>query len=154
MQQLHLRLLTEQARAGSLKAKSKTLADQHTTLLADLRTLNRHEGRVTRLKNDVARLQTAFKTYSEKYEQARIDWALGEQRISNVNVVQPPTFVTKPVAPKKRLIALLGAIVAGIAGIAFAYLLEWRARQRDDETDFDAPPQREPILRGMTQQTV
>lgn len=155
MQQLHLRLLTERARATSLKSKAKALTDQHAELLAEMRSLNEHEGRLTKLQQDVTRLQAAFKTYSEKYEQARIDWALGEQRISNVNVVQPPTFVTKPVAPKKRLIVALGAVVAGLGSIGFAYLLEFRARRRrDEEIEFAVPQHRETALAGYGHHTL
>ncbi|MFQ5730474.1 MAG: GumC family protein [Planctomycetaceae bacterium] len=154
MQQLHVRLLTERARAESLASKARTLADQHAALLVELRTLNQHEGRLTRLQQDVARWQSAFKAYSEKYEQARIDWAMGEERISNVNVVQPPTYVTKPVAPKKRLIVFLGAVVAGIGAIGFACFLEFRARPERTTQPAFPTPQRETDMAGLPRHTV
>jgi len=134
-QQLQLRLLTEQARAKALQAKAAELKRQHAALLAQLKTLNDHEGRLTQLKQDVVRLQAAHKTYSEKFEQSRIDWALGEEQISNVNVVQPPSYVSKPVSPKKRIVLFLGLIVAAIGAVGFACLSEFLQRRKESPTE-------------------
>jgi uncharacterized protein involved in exopolysaccharide biosynthesis len=137
-QALQVRLLTGQARAKSLKSKSAELGAQHAALLTQRKTLNDHEGRLTQLRQEVDRLQVAHRVYSEKFEQARIDWALGEQHISNVNVVQPPTFVTKPVSPKKRIVVFLGLVVAAIGAVGFAWLTEIRQRRRDDDDEVTA----------------
>ena len=145
-QALQVRLLTEQARAKSLKSKSAELSAQYAALLKQLQTLNDHEGRLTQLRQEVDRLQAAHKTYSEKFEQARIDWALGEQHISNVNVVQPPTFVTRPVSPKKRIVVFLGLIVAAIGSVGFAWLMEIRQRRREEEDEaIDFVPRRDAV---------
>lgn len=141
-QQLSLRLLTEQARAKSLVSKAEAIERDHQSLLAQLRDLNANEGHVTQLEQKVDLLQASHKAYSEKLEQARIDWALGEERISNVNTVQPPTYVSKAVSPKKRLIVFLGLIVAGIGAIGFAWLSEFlqRRKQRTSATRSKAKP--------------
>lgn len=143
-QALQVRRLTEQARAKSLKSKSAELTAQHAALLTQLKTLNDNEGRLTQLRQEVDRLQSAHRVYSEKYEQARIDWALGEQHISNVNVVQPPTYVTKPVSPKKRIVVFLGLIVAAIGAVGFAWLTEFR-RRRNGRVANVAVPRRESV---------
>jgi uncharacterized protein involved in exopolysaccharide biosynthesis len=145
-QALQVRLLTEQARAKSLKSKSDELSAQYAALLTQLRTLNDHEGRITQVRQEVDRLQAAHRAYSEKFEQARIDWALGEQHISNVNVVQPPTFVAKPVSPKKRIVVFLGLIVAALGSVGFAWLTEVRQRgDEDDEVATAFVPRREAV---------
>jgi uncharacterized protein involved in exopolysaccharide biosynthesis len=145
-QALQVKLLTEQARAKSLKSKASELDAQQAALLVQLKTLNNNEGRLTQLRQEVDRLQAAFKAYSEKFEQARIDWALGEQHISNVNIVQPPTYVTKPVSPKKRIVVFLGLIVAALGAVGFAWLVEWRERRgNDDELPEFVPPRRDAV---------
>jgi len=130
VQQLQVQLHTERARADSLQSKAAALRREYEQLMAQLRELNANEGRIAELGQNVELLQAAHREYSEKLEQARIDWALGEERISNVNVVQPPTYVTKAVSPKKRLIGFLGLIVAGIGSIGIAYLYEFLDRRR------------------------
>lgn len=138
-QQLQVRLTTERAREQSLSSKATAIENEHAGLLTDLRTLNGSEGRIAQLEQNVQLLQASHKAYSERLEQARIDWALGEDRISNVNVVQPPTYVAKAVGPKKRLIVFLGLIVAAIGSIGFAWVLEYRSTRTwmngEDSTD-------------------
>lgn len=133
--QLQLQLLTAQAKAASLKSKAASLNGQRGRLLEELKALNAAEGRLVKLQENVDVLQASHKTYSEKLEQARVDWALGEDRISNVNVVQAPSYVTKPVSPQKRLVVFLGVIVAILASLGVAHLTEYLERRRDSFTD-------------------
>jgi uncharacterized protein involved in exopolysaccharide biosynthesis len=132
-QQVQLQLLAEQSRADSLKAKVQALYAQRGRLQDRLRLLNDHEGRVSQLNERVAQLESSYRACSERLEQARLDQALGNQRISNVNIVQPATFISKPVQPKKRLIAGFGFVAALLGGFGFAAAGEYRqtaARQR------------------------
>jgi tyrosine-protein kinase Etk/Wzc len=66
-------------------------------------------------------LDAKYRMHVEKLEQARVNDALRQDRITNVNVAQPATFVTKPVSPRKSLILAMGLVVAvfGAVGIAF-----------------------------------
>ncbi|GAB4140276.1 MAG: hypothetical protein Tsb009_09540 [Planctomycetaceae bacterium] len=128
-QQLMVRLLTQKAQLASLQARAKSLEAHRKQLYAQLEKLNAEEGRIARLTQDVELLRASHRSYSERLEQARIDAALGEQRISNVNVVQPPTYITKPVSPKKRIVVLLGAFVAAVGAVGVAFLAEYRSRQ-------------------------
>eukprot|EP00913_Durusdinium_trenchii_P028315 g26543.t1 len=124
-QQLKIKLLTESSRIASLVAREKSLEQQKARLLEQLKALNGEEGRLAGLAQDVELLRASHRTYSEKLEQTRIDGALGEQRISNVNVVQPATYVTKPVSPKRRIIVILGAFVAAVGAIGLAFATEF-----------------------------
>jgi polysaccharide biosynthesis transport protein len=54
-------------------------------------------------------------------EQARIDQELKTEGISNINVVQAPTFAPKPSQPKKALTLILG-MAASVIG-AFGTML-------------------------------
>ena len=139
---LNPKLLIETSRIASLEARSSSLLERQQRLVRELEALNRQEGRLSELSESVALLRGNHREYAEKLEQARIDEALGEQRISNVNVVQPPTFVTKPVSPRKRLIVLLGVIVAAIASAGIALLTEYRQKSREQESADPNPARR------------
>ncbi|MBW3540801.1 MAG: hypothetical protein KY476_11060 [Planctomycetes bacterium] len=133
-QQVLLTLLGERSQAASLRAKVAALAEQHLAQVERLRALNDGEGRIAQLEQEVSLLKASHASYAEKLEQARIDKRLAEERISNVNIVQPPTFVAKPVFPRFRLMAALGLIVAllGAVGVAFACEHLPRALQRPE----------------------
>ena len=122
-QQLELQLLNEQAQAVSLRARVAALTTQQETIAGHLRNLNDREGRIDRLEHQVALLTASYQSYAEKREQARIDQALADSHITNVNVVQPPTLISRPVSPSKRLVVALGLFVAfaGAIGLAFAW---------------------------------
>jgi uncharacterized protein involved in exopolysaccharide biosynthesis len=131
-QQLELQLLNEQAQAVALKARVAALGAQQETIAGRLRDLNAREGHIDRLEHQVALLTASYQSYAEKREQARIDQALADSRITNVNVVQPPTLVSRPVKPNKRLVLALAMFVAvaGAIGLAFGceYLTHFGSR--------------------------
>jgi uncharacterized protein involved in exopolysaccharide biosynthesis len=121
-QQFELQLLNEQSQAVALKARVAALRGQYDQIAGRLRDLNDREGRIARLEQRVELLKASHRSYAEKREQARIDQALAESRITNVNVVQSPTYVSRPVAPSRKLVLALGLFTAlvGAFGLAFA----------------------------------
>ena len=52
------------------------------------------------------------------------------QQISNVNIVQPATFISRPVSPKKTIILLLGLFVATTGGIGVCIASEFNTARR------------------------
>lgn len=127
-QQLQVSLASEEANAASLRAKVESLHRQFGELQAQLRKLNSSEAMITKLEKDVELLQTNRQAYAEKLEQTRIDQALETERISNVNVVQPPTFMPRPVSPKKWVILALGMFLAALGAACvplLAEVIEW-----------------------------
>ncbi len=65
--------------------------------------------------------EASYRAYAGNLEQARIDHALEANRISNVNIVQPPSLVEKPTRPKPLLVICLALVawVGGSLGLAF-----------------------------------
>jgi uncharacterized protein involved in exopolysaccharide biosynthesis len=121
-QPLEVALLNEQANLASSRAKAEKLHAQRELAIGKLKALNESELRLASLQRVADVAAANYRTYSEKLEQARIDQALENQRISNVNVAQPATFVEKPVSPRKGLALMLALIVgaAGALGVALA----------------------------------
>lgn len=111
-QELEVSLLTEQADVASLAARHKALTGQHQVVMERIRALNEAEVRMARLERSVQLAQTNYTKYADKLEQARIDRALESERISNVNIVQPASYIGEPVAPNKKAMAALGLIFA------------------------------------------
>ena len=53
-----------------------------------------------------------YRKYLENLEQARINQALQNEKISSINVIQPASFVEKPVSPNKLIVIALGLLLA------------------------------------------
>jgi polysaccharide biosynthesis protein PslE len=137
--QLELALLTERSDAESFRAGAQELDRQHAATLDRLRRLNESEARLVQLGQRVDRLRADHRDYAGKLEQARIDQALAEDRISNVNVWQQPTLVSKPVGSQRRLVCVLGLFVAALGAAGTAFGLEFLERRRRDEAAGTVP---------------
>ena len=120
-QTLDLDLRRAEASAASLRAKTGTLNAQYAALQQRMRALNEHEVRISELSRQKAIAEVSYRTYVEHLEQARIGEALEASRISNVNVVQPPSLVEQPISPKPLSIIGLGffTVAFGSLGLAF-----------------------------------
>ena len=91
---------------------------------ADLQTVNDQGYQLAQLELGVQLLEGKYRLHVEKLEQARINDALERQHISNVEVAQAATLVRRPEAPQKRLLFLLGLIVATAGALGLAFLAE------------------------------
>ena len=90
-----------------------------------LRDLNARETQIAELQQRVDLFREKYGTYSEKLEQARMDQALEAERISNVNVVQPPSYVAKAVSPRKGLTLIAAFLFGSVGAVCFAFLKEF-----------------------------
>jgi uncharacterized protein involved in exopolysaccharide biosynthesis len=123
--QLHLNLLTEEANIASLNAETRSLDAQLAKMHERVRFLNEHESQISKLEQEVSLCKANYTTYSEKSEQSRIDAALQNERITNVNVIQPANLIAKPVSPKKLLLLAAGVIGGLALGIGVALFAEF-----------------------------
>ncbi len=121
-QKLEADYLAEQALFDALTAQNATLVAQHQEVLGELKRLNSYELDILQLEREVAQAETSYHNYLERLEQARMHDELEGSRISNVQIVQDATYVSKPVAPKKGLILALAMIAAAGASLGFCLL--------------------------------
>ena len=84
------------------------------------RDLNEHEVLIADLERQVIIAETSYRSYMDHLEQVRIGDALEVDRISNVNVVQPPSLIRTPVSPKPTLILGAGLLVAVFGALGLA----------------------------------
>ena len=111
-QDIHLTYLKTDSRAASLRAEAAALRGQLVPARQELANLNDKEVHIVRLEREIA-LETAnYKKYSEALEQARIDHELALQNISNLNVLQPPSYSITPSRPRPVINLGVGLLCA------------------------------------------
>jgi uncharacterized protein involved in exopolysaccharide biosynthesis len=116
--------LATKGEMSAMSAEKEALQSQLEEMLDKAAKLNRNEVSIGGLEQEVAMAAANFAQYENLHEQTRIEQALDTDRFTNVRIVQQPSFVPKPVSPRKTLIGLAG-LVAGTAGaVLIAVFLE------------------------------
>ena len=112
----------EHSHSIELRSKVERTREQREEAIADLRSLNQNESKISEAERVVEQLATAYRTYLTNREQARINGQLAEERITNVQVAQPPNLVLKHVSPKALINLSVGLVVALLGAVAVAFL--------------------------------
>ena len=128
-------LANEQSNAASLAARIRSLQSQQKDLDQELHDLNENDLLVTQLERKVRLLDSNYVHYVTGLEQARIDQALKMEGISNINVVQAPTFAPKPSQPKKATTLLIGfavSVIAALGTVLLSHQLDHSVKTMED----------------------
>ncbi len=123
-EQLQAALFTEQANISSLRAKIDVQKKQLVDAQAEVKRLNDAEAKITLLTREVNIQEENYRKYSENLEQARINYAMESERISNISVVQAATLPTNAVRPHKLVNLALGFFLGIFGAIIFAIFSE------------------------------
>lgn len=119
----------------SLTARLNVLNDQYEKARNELKLLNKNEQKYIHLERQVEMLEENYRRFLASLEQARIAQTLESQKISNISVMQAPTYLLDPISQERRKTFALGLFV-GIAGsIGLAFFLEYinhKMRSVDD----------------------
>tara|TARA_R110002073_G_scaffold32779_2_gene99011 strand:- start:24107 stop:25537 length:1431 start_codon:yes stop_codon:yes gene_type:complete len=118
-------IAVEEAEVKALRARLDSLVKYQTELHDDLLALNDQEIVLAQGERRVNQLESEYLANLQRREQARIDEAMQLEKISNVSVMQAPTFVAIPVAPKKKLAMVAGFMLALMASCGLALLIEY-----------------------------
>ena len=107
------------------QARVRKLEEQYANLTDRLKTFNQGEIELAALKRKVDLAESNFRAYATSWEESRVDHALQNNLISNVNVVQSATLQPDAVFPRE-LPALLGFMLFGliVSGAVFWYDLQ------------------------------
>jgi uncharacterized protein involved in exopolysaccharide biosynthesis len=128
-QALEQELLKEQAAIAARIAEGKSLHNQQTALKNEMKAFNEQGRQIGEMERKATVLQTTYVAHAGKMEEARIDEAIEQDRITSVNVTQPATFIEKPVSPAKTRCLILGLLL-GAAGAAGAAMAAQRIEER------------------------
>jgi len=118
-------LTTERSQAASLTARENSLEEEHKRLLKELEELNKHELDIVELERQVKLLDASYESYVKGLEQSRIDDALKNEKISNLSVIQSPSFVPKPAVPKNGIVLMLAVLAAGANAVVIMFLSDY-----------------------------
>lgn len=134
-EELSLALLQKEVMLASTQAKANSVREQIAGAKELLQTQIESELRIATLEREVQLQDISYRKYADNLEQANIDHALEAAQISNINVVQPATFVEKPISPKilLNLIAgLFGGFVAAIGLAIFCDVVDHRLKTPEE----------------------
>jgi uncharacterized protein involved in exopolysaccharide biosynthesis len=134
--------LNAQGDLSAMAAQKEALTSQLDELLDRAAKLNRDEVMIGQLQKAVDLSANNYAQYQELYEQSRIEEALHSSQFTNVRVVQPPSFVPKPISPNRKLIAAAGLVAATTGAILTVFFFElfWdpsRLETKDDNSDLE-----------------
>ncbi|MEY4566308.1 MAG: Tyrosine-protein kinase ptk [Planctomycetota bacterium] len=86
------------------------------------------EAEMTRIDSEVNVATNSLKQLAEKEEEARVIDELQANKISNVSVFQPASFVERAAKPNKPLLAAAGIVLGVLGGFGVAFLKEIGAK--------------------------
>lgn len=124
-QQIQVTLIKEEALSSALEAKEAILRKQLADAAEQLKRVTDIESQMAMLQRELDIQDAGYRKYSQSMEQARIDNALQLDKISNISLIQPPTYELIPVRPRKLLNIAMGLFVSIFGGICLAYLAEF-----------------------------
>jgi uncharacterized protein involved in exopolysaccharide biosynthesis len=122
--QVETALISEKGILSSLDAKSVTLKEQLANAKSELKILNENELEILALQREINVQEANYRKYSQNLEQSRIEEALDIEKISNISIVQKPTYELTPVRPRKALNLALALFLGIIGGIGLAFVSE------------------------------
>ncbi|EMG39169.1 hypothetical protein PCS_00055 [Desulfocurvibacter africanus PCS] len=117
-------LLAEQAQEKALGVQKAGLATQIDAMEWQLRRIIEAERSLRSMERERNIKEENYRKYAQLAEQARIDSALVDKRISNLSVIQAPSLPMKPYKPKKALNLAMGLFVGLFGGLTLAMLME------------------------------
>jgi Mrp family chromosome partitioning ATPase len=98
--------------------------EQRRQLEKEVQQLLENERHLTKVDRDIEFTRANLAMMREKLDEARVIEELHNDRLSNVHVFQPATFIERPVSPNKKLLGL-GCLCFGFTvGLALSYLRE------------------------------
>ncbi len=142
LRELEVALVNDRTRVAQTAATIEKLNLQRDDLRGRLMNLNNSEAEMLALQDSIDELKAATVKATEKLEQARILDELSQQHISNIRVVQPPTFNPTSLSPSRSLVLLAGVVIGGIAAVVVPAIVEfifWYLNMLRSPNKFDAP---------------
>jgi uncharacterized protein involved in exopolysaccharide biosynthesis len=150
----HAALLNGDGTVASLQAQLAIVETQLVDARGAMTAFNSAELEMLRLERDISQEKASYTKSAENRERARIDQAMQADSISNLNILQTPSYSITPTKPRVIINMALGFILALIASCGVVGLAEIRQRRPGSSDDplarssWDSDPALEPVLSG------
>ena len=109
----------------SMYARLNVLRQQKEEAIKNLDDLRKNEQEYLFLQRKVEMKDENYRRYLASLEQARISQTLESQRISNVSIMQKPTYIMDPISQEKSKTAALGLFLGVVLSIGLAFFIEY-----------------------------
>jgi uncharacterized protein involved in exopolysaccharide biosynthesis len=108
----------------ALTGRGNSLRQSIAELRARLAALQSLDVRFNALQEQADQTRSNFELFSQKSDQAQIEDAMDERKLTNIAVAESPTSAFRPVSPKPLLNAMLGVVTALFLAAVAVYFAE------------------------------
>jgi polysaccharide biosynthesis transport protein len=112
---LYQELQRQQTKMVGLNSIIETKQAQKMEMEMQIENLLEDERSLTQMDRDISVMETKLQVMREKLEEARVIEGLQEQKVSNIHIFQPASFVERAKSPNKKLLAA-GCLFMGLCG--------------------------------------
>lgn len=124
-QRAEMTLSEEKAEFVAQKAVQEALGKELVKRREALEELTSHEIGLASLVREVEVLEKEYLSSKDTERLASFSNALDDEKISNVSVVQPPTYPESPIKPRKGLNILMGLLLGLLGGVVAAFFVDY-----------------------------
>jgi uncharacterized protein involved in exopolysaccharide biosynthesis len=134
---LEAELMKAKTTSAGLTSFLEQNESQRKKKLDEINRLLEFDNSLRQLDREIEVESKSLATLKEKEEQARVIEELRQKRISSVSIAQPPSFVEKPVSPKKPILAGAFLSLGLLSGLGLVGLREFtrRTMRRPEEVE-------------------
>jgi uncharacterized protein involved in exopolysaccharide biosynthesis len=122
---LRAELAKNRSELPALRARASATAQLLSASRERVRRLEQMGATQQTLMREAKQAEDNYLVYVQKREEARISDALDAQRIVNVAIVEEATLPTEPSGPRRALLLLFGAGLAGILSVGLAFIKDY-----------------------------
>lgn len=116
---------TDELEIAVLKNQRESIRNQIAKLNNETELLNQKERDLTNLDREAKMLESNYKLYSEKTEDARIYSEMKKQDLASVSIVGRPVVPVKPSFPNRVLMLIVSVFVGFSGALGTPFLLEF-----------------------------
>lgn len=149
-----LQLVQRRPQLDALRNKHELLTTQLRDVKAEMSHFNDSETRFLRLQRRYELHNDNYVRLEKSLQQARLDYAMQDNNVSNLSVFQPASINPKPSRPNKMVNLLLGIVMGMGLGCALAVVRDYRAKILLPPSEKDSPGPPSAVVSGAKSQFI
>ncbi len=140
-EEMQISLNNARAQRQPLEARLDELTAQLKAEKSRLQLINENEKEFIRLDREIRMAETQYLDFHKAYQQTLVDQGMEEQKITNINELQPPTFKQTPESPQPLVNLAFGL---GLSVFATLGIVSMSKRREEEEAAEARLSQRQP----------